>query len=75
MKKICRKIILFFDKWLITPITKFILVITDFIKNNGREIEKFVNKKQTLIILSLIFAFIVFFWVDQNSDTLINKNA
>ena len=75
MKKICRKIILFFDKWLITPITKFILFITDFIKNNGKEIEKFINKKQTLIVLSLIFAFIVFFMVDQNSDTLLNKNA
>lgn len=75
MKKIGKKIILFFDKWLITPITKFILFITDFIKNNGREIEKFINKKQTLIVLSLFFAFAVFFWVDQNSDTLINKNA
>lgn len=75
MKKIGRKIILFFDKWLITPITKFILFISDFIKNNGREIEKFINKKQTLIVLSLIFAFIVFFMIDQNSDTLLNKNA
>ncbi len=75
MKKISKKIILFFDKWLITPITKLILFITDFVKNNGREIEKFINKKQTLIVLSLIFAFIVFFIVDQNSDTILNKNA
>lgn len=75
MKKIGKKIVLFFDKWLITPITKFILFISDFIKKNGKEIEKFINKKQTLIILSLIFAFAVFFIVDQNSDTLINKNA
>ena len=75
MKKIGKRIILFFDKWLITPITKLILWITDFVKNNGREIEKFVNKKQTLIILSLIFAFVVFFIVDQNSDTMLNKNA
>lgn len=75
MKKIGKRIILFFDKWLITPITKLILWITDFVKNNGREIEKFVNKKQTLIILSLIFAFVVFFVVDQNSDIMLNKNA
>ncbi|MCI5966848.1 MAG: CdaR family protein [Tenericutes bacterium] len=75
MKKISKKIILFFDKWLITPITKFILFITDFIKNNGREIEKFINKKQTLIVLSLVFAFLVFFIVDQNSDTILNKSA
>lgn len=75
MKKICKKIVLFFDRWLITPITKFILLITDSIKNNSKEIEKFINKKQTLIVLSLIFAFVVFFMVDQNSDTLLNKNA
>ena len=75
MKKIIRKIILFFDKCLITPITKLVILITNGFKNNKREIEKFVNKKQTLIVLSLIFAFLVFFWVDKNSDTLINKSA
>ncbi len=75
MKKIGKNILLFFDKWLITPITKFILFFTDFLKNNGREIEKFINNKQTLIVLSLVFAFIVFFFVDRNSDILINKNA
>lgn len=75
MKKIIRSIILFFDKWLITPITKLFLLISNAIKNNGREIEKFINRKQTLIVLSLIFAFLVFFWVDQNSDTIINKSA
>lgn len=78
MKKIYsffRKILLFFDKWLITPITKGIISITDYTKNNGRELEKFINKKQTLIVLSLIFAFVVFFVVDQNSNTIINKQA
>ena len=39
------------------------------------EIEKFVNRKQTLIVLSLVFAFLVFLWVDQNSDTILNKTA
>ena len=75
MKKIGKKIILFFDKWLITPITKLILLITDFVKDHGREIEKFINKKQTLIVLSLIFDFAVFVLVDQNSNTILNKSA
>ena len=75
MKKIGKKIILFFDKWLITPITKLILLITDFVKDHGREIEKFINKKQTLIVLSLFFAFAVFVLVDQNSNTILNKSA
>lgn len=75
MKKIGKKIVLFFDKWLITPITKLILFITDFLKNNGKEVEKIINKKQTLIVLSLVFAFLVFFWVDRNSNTILNKSA
>ncbi|MDD6223510.1 MAG: CdaR family protein [bacterium] len=78
MKKIYnffRRILLFFDKWLITPITKGILTITSFSKNNGKELEKLINKKQTLIVLSLVFAFIVFFVVDQNSNMIINKQA
>lgn len=75
MKKIIKSIILFIDKWIITPITKIVLLLSNGVKKNGREIEKFINKKQTLIVLSLIFAFLVFFWVDKNSDTLINKSA
>ena len=75
MKKIFRNIIKFFDKWLITPITKLIILIGDVLKNNGKELEKFINKKQTLIVISLIIAFAMFFWVDQNSDKILNKNA
>ncbi len=75
MMKICRNIIKFFDKWLITPITKLIILIGDVLKNNGKELEKFINKKQTLIVISLIIAFAMFFWVDQNSDKILNKNA
>ena len=42
MKKIgsiFKRILLFFDKWLITPITKGILSFSDFSKNNGKEFE------------------------------------
>ena len=54
ISKFLKKILLFFDKWLITPVTKGILFLTDFSKNNGKGIERFINKKQTLIVLSLI---------------------
>ena len=54
MNKIGKKIVFFFDKWLITPVTKLILLISSTLKNNGKEIEKFINKKQTIIVLSLI---------------------
>ena len=78
MKKISRffkAILLFFDRWLITPITKGILSVSDYTRNNGRELEKFINKKQTLIVLSLIFAFIVFFVLDQNANIIMNRRA
>ncbi len=78
MKKICdffKRILLFFDKWLITPITKGILTITDFTKNHGRGLEVFLNKKQTLIVLSLVLAFAMFLFVDQNSNTIVNRQA
>ena len=75
ISKFIRKILLFLDKWLITPITKGLLIVTDFTKNNGKELERFINKKQTLIVLSLIFAFFTFFVVDQNSNTIISKQA
>ena len=64
-----------FDKFLITPITKFFIRITDFVKDNSKGAEKFLNNKQTLIVLSLIFALGVFYVVDQNSNAIINQSA
>ena len=61
--KILYKIISFFDKYLITPITKLILKITLVLKDNGKGFERLLNKKQTLIVLSLLFSFIIFFVV------------
>ena len=75
MKKIFRNIVLFFDKFLITPITKLIILVGKGVKSNGKELEKFINKKQTLIVISLMIAFGMFFWVDQNSDKILNKSA
>ncbi|MEG2564553.1 MAG: CdaR family protein [Bacilli bacterium] len=70
-----KRILLFFDKWLITPITKGILKISEAIQGNSKGLERFINNKQTLIVLSLVFAFIVFFVVDANSNTIINQSA
>ncbi len=64
-----------FDKIIITPVTKLILKITNFIKDNSKGIERFLNNQQTLIVLSLIFAFIVFAIVERNSNIIINNSA
>ena len=82
MKKIIKKIGKFFyhigsffDKWLITPITKFILKIFDFFKDNTKSIDKFISKKSTLIVISLILAFGVFLIIDNESTVMIDQYA
>ena len=65
----------FFDKWLITPITKLVLKVTDFSKKNSKGIEKLLGKKQTLIVISLLLALAVFFIIDSESNTIIDQYA
>ena len=82
MKKIIRGILkffrhigAFFDKWLITPITKLILKIIDFSKSNSKGLERLLGKKQTLIVISLILALAVFFIIDSEGNTMIDQYA
>ena len=75
IKAFFRHIGSFFDKWLITPITKLILKIMDFFKENARGIDRIAGKKSTLIIISLILAFGVFVVIDQESNVMIDKYA
>lgn len=78
IKKILRfigKIIMFFDKILITPLMKLILKITDFFKNNGKNIENFLTTKKALLVISLIIAFVAFYTLDKNSNIMMNNYA
>ena len=73
--KFFRHIGAFFDKWLITPITKLILKIIDFSKNNSKGLEKLIGKKQTLIVISLVLALAVFFIIDSEGNAMIDQYA
>ena len=78
IKKILRfigKIIMFFDKILITPLMKVILKISDFFKNNGKNIENFLTTKKALLVISLIIAFIAFYNLDKDSNIMMNNYA
>lgn len=82
MKKISRAIvkffkaiIRFFDKWLITPITKFFVNIIDLFSNKSTRFEKFLVNRQSLIIISLIFALITFYSIDKKHISLIDNSA
>ena len=65
----------FFDKWLITPITKIILKLMSQFKNWAKSLDRLSNKKSALLVLSLVLAFIVFFVVDRESTVMIDQYA
>ncbi len=66
---------LFLDKWLITPLTKLILLIIGFFGNGSKNLDKLLNKKSFLIIVSLIIAFAVFVYIDSESNVMIDQYA
>lgn len=73
--RLIRHIGTFFDKWLITPITKLVLVITDFFESNSKNIDRIIGRKSTLLVISLVMAFAVFVLIDQESDVMIDQYA
>lgn len=82
MKKISRaiirlikKIIKFFDKWLITPITKFFVSFSELSGRGGNRFEKFLSNRQSLIVISLLFAIVTFYAIDQKHISMIDNSA
>ena len=78
IKSICRfigKIILFIDKILITPLMKLFLKITDFFKNNTKDLEKYITTKKSLLVISLLIAFLAFYKLDKDSSIMMNNYA
>lgn len=81
-KKRTRKIILFIkaiikmiDKKIITPITKFILLITDKMSRRTDRFERWLVKKNTLIFISLLISVIAFLAIDNKSISLVDSYA
>ena len=70
-----RKIFMFFDKILITPIMKLVLKIKNIFTGNGKSFEKMITSKKALLIISLLIAFLAFYVFDRNSSLMINNHA
>ena len=75
IKTFFRHIGSFFYKLLITPITKLILKIVEFFKDNAKSLDRIAGKKSTLIVVSLLLAFGVFLLIDQESSVMIDQYA
>lgn len=83
MKKISRAIVRFFksiirfiDKFIVTPITKFFVNVIDLFSNSkGTKFEKILTNRQSLIIMSLIFAIITFYAIDKKHISLVDNSA
>lgn len=72
---IIRRIYKIIDKFIIIPITKFIVMIMDKLGNRTDRFEKFITRKDTLILLSLLLAIMLFLYVDSESTTIITDSA
>ena len=81
-KKRARKAFLFIkavirliDKKVITPITKFILLITDKMSKRTDRFERWLVKKNTLVFISLLISIVAFFAIENKSLSLIDSYA
>ena len=86
MKKIFKKIGKFFTKFfkvlyriidvlIVTPISKAVYFIGDKLSSRNGNLDKFLNKPNTLIYVSLICAFATFFAVDRKVINLVETEA
>ena len=70
-----RAIIRLIDKKIVTPITKFILKMTDKLGRRTDKFERWLVKKNTLVFISLILAIVCFFTIDQKTTSLLDSYA
>lgn len=70
-----RRIGMFFDKIIITPITRLILKIIELTTSFAKNIDRISGKKSTLLVVSLLLAFLVFVLIDNESNVMIDQYA
>ena len=74
-KSIFKSIYNFFDKILITPISKLVYKIGKLLNKNNGKLEKFLNKSSTLLYLSLALALIFFFLINSKVISFVENEA
>ena len=72
---VIRSIFKWIDRHIITPLTKFVLFISEKTGAKTGKFERWLTKKNTLVILSLVLALGFFFVVDSKSIILVDSSA
>ena len=75
LKLFLKRLLRFFDKKVITPLTKLFLWCIEKSKDFSKLFEKMFSKKSSLVILSLIVSVCIFFYVDTKSTTISETSA
>ena len=75
IKILVKKIVRFFDKKLMTPVTKIFVLFVDKTKSFGGSFEKMFSRKSSLIIISLLISIGIFYYVDTKSTTISETSA
>lgn len=75
IKKFFRGIGNFIDKVFVTPITKLVLRIGEKTDKNTGKFEKWLNKKNTLVFISLFVALFFYGYVNNQVSTVIDSAA
>lgn len=70
-----KSIIRFFDKWLITPLTKLFVTVSDLFGKRSSKLEKFLVNRQSLVVISLLLALLTFYAIDKKHISLIDNSA
>lgn len=70
-----KAIIRLIDKKIITPITKFILALSEKMSRRTDKFERWLVRKNTLIFISLVLAIIAFFAIENKSIVLVDSYA
>ncbi len=82
MKKIIKGIGKFFksfyrivDKFIVTPISRLIFNVSEYIKNHNLKLEYIFNRPHFMIYISLILAVVMFLLIDSRVITLVENEA
>ena len=65
----------FFDRVLITPISKLVYKLNKLINRNNGKLEKFLSKSSTLLYFSLVLALVFFFLINSKVISFVENEA